>query len=549
MSLTSPRVKKLELERGDTLGKYEILRKIAVGGMAEIYLARVTGTAGFEKLVVIKRILPHIAQDPVFRQMFLDEARLAATLQHPNIADVYDVGEHDGDVFFAMEYVHGQDVRTIRMTTRKRNEHIPLAISLGIIHGTASALDYAHERRGPDGELLGLVHRDVSSSNVMLSYDGAIKLLDFGIARATVNQHKTQTSTLKGKIPYMSPEQCRGQLLDRRSDLFSLGVLMYELTVGRRPFRGDSDFDIMNQIVHHGAAPPSSVVAGYPGELEAIVMKLLEPKPSLRYQTAEAFLHDLEPFLAQHRLWVSTKPLGKYMRHVFADRIAAWEDAEEHGVSLAQHVAETMTIQSGLSELLTPPSAFRGLAPLSQEMPAVASISDVVPVQQPPPSQRYVLPQSGMYPPAPEPERGHGRRIAFSIAGFLLGIGGIVGYYAWAATSKSSAASATHETQPAPAAATPALTPSPSPTTVPREPAKPPVQEATVREPTIKEPVQEPTIKQPTVEPTIKQPPVKQPVKQPPVKQPPIKKKPPPNKDKPPEDSEWDPNSPFLPPS
>ena len=223
----APKKGAYELPAGTLLGKYEIVRKLATGGMAEIYLARIRGTAGFEKLVVLKRILPNVAEDPTFVHMFLDEARLAATLQHPNIADVYDVGDADGVYFFTMEYVHGQDVRAIKIASRKSGEPVPVAIALAIVYGIASALDYAHTRKGPDGLPLGLVHRDVSTSNILVSYDGAVKLVDFGIARAAGAQHKTLTGTLKGKIPYMSPEQCKGLPLDARSDLFSLGVVLY----------------------------------------------------------------------------------------------------------------------------------------------------------------------------------------------------------------------------------------------------------------------------------------------------------------------------------
>src|SRR5260221_1510781 len=204
------------------LGKYELLRKIAMGGMAEIYLARVRGTAGFEKLVVIKRILPNVADEPKFVNMFLDEARFAATLQHRNIADVYEPGSDEGTPFFAMEFVHGQDARSIRIAAAQRKERVPLAVALAIVHGTASALDYAHDRTGSDGRNLGLVHRDVSPSNILVSYDGAIKLIDFGIARASITSHHTQTGTLKVKIRHMSPEQYRGQTIDGRSDLLSL---------------------------------------------------------------------------------------------------------------------------------------------------------------------------------------------------------------------------------------------------------------------------------------------------------------------------------------
>jgi serine/threonine protein kinase len=362
-----------ELPRGSVVGKYEIMRRLAIGGMAEIYLARVTGAAGFEKLVVLKRILPSVAEDPTFVTMFLDEAKLAATLRHPNIADVYDVGEDAGTYFFTMEYVYGQDVRAIRHDVKKRAEPIPLAFALAVVHGTASALDHAHEKLGADGKRLELVHRDVSASNIMVSYDGAVKLLDFGIARAASSTHKTQTGTLKGKIPYMSPEQCKGLPLDRRSDLFSLGVVLYELTVGKRPFRGETDFAIMDQIVYQGAKPPSEVVSGYPPELEAIVMKLLARGPSMRYATGEDLLHDLDEFIAKHGLWLSARAIGKYMRTLFADKIAAWEQAEQEGVPFAQYVAHSITSQSQRSELLTPPSQFPGVGPrtTSEQMAAV----------------------------------------------------------------------------------------------------------------------------------------------------------------------------------
>src|SRR3569623_353097 len=352
---------KFELVPGDTLGKYEILRKLAVGGMAELYLARIRGNAGFEKVVVLKRILPQVAEDATFVQMFLEEARLAGTLNHPNVAHVYDVGEVDGEPFFTMEFVHGQDMRSIRHELKKVSETVPLGVALAVVHGTAAALNYAHERTGPDGKLLGLVHRDVSASNVMVSYDGAVKLLDFGIARAASSTHKTQVGTLKGKVPYMSPEQCKGQPLDRRSDLFSLGVVMFELTVGRRPFRGDSDFAIMDQIVYKGAPTPSSIVTDYPPELEAMVMKLLERDPKARYTTGEELIEDLDSFVQSAGLWMSATKIGKWMRGVFAEKIRAWEDAEQQGVSFAQHVAHSITSQSQRSELVTPPSAFPGL--------------------------------------------------------------------------------------------------------------------------------------------------------------------------------------------
>ncbi len=414
-----------DLPSGTRLGgKYELLRKLATGGMAEIYLARTSGAAGFEKLVVIKRILPTVADDPNFVQMFLDEARLAARLRHPNIADVYEVGEDDGAPFFAMEFLHGQDIRAIRFAAHARKEALPLSISLAIVYGTASALDYAHELPGPDGAPLHLVHRDVSASNVLVSYEGAVKLIDFGIARASSRRHQTQVGTLKGKIPYMSPEQCRGERLDRRSDLFSLGVVMYELTTGRRPFVGESDFSIMDQIVHHAAPPPSQLVRGYPPELEAIVMRLLARRPDERYPSAEALLHDLDPYIGQHRLYVSAKSMSKYMRTLFADRLAGFEDADLDEGTLAQRLLATITAESQNSQLLTPISSFPEPLPASQEMSAVGAVSEPF-VRPSAPALVEDAPAVATPPPQRRPRR---RRIALALLGVAaLGIGGSAG--------------------------------------------------------------------------------------------------------------------------
>ncbi len=377
----SPRTPALfELPRGSRVGKYEILRKLATGGMAEIYVARSTGTAGFEKIVVLKRILPSQADDPQFVAMFLEEARLAATLHHPNIADVHDVGEDAGTYFFTMEYVYGQDARVVRHETRRRDESIPLPVALAIINGAASALAHAHAKKGPDGRPLDLVHRDVSASNIMLSYDGAIKLVDFGIARASTSNHKTQTGTLKGKVPYMSPEQCKGFPLDRRSDLFSLGIVMFELTTGQRPFRGSSDFAIMDLIVNGGGPRPSEIVPGYPPGLEAIVMRLLERKPEARYANADDLIADLDAFVAAEGLWQSPRVLGNYMRTLFADKIRAWEEAEREGVPFAQHVQEAITSESRRFDALTPPSAVRVSADAGDAVRAPSPPTDPMPM-------------------------------------------------------------------------------------------------------------------------------------------------------------------------
>ncbi len=562
-----------EIPNGSILGKYEILRKLATGGMAEIYLARARGTAGFEKLVVLKRILPNVAEDPTFVQMFLDEARLAASLQHPNIADVYDVGEDKGAYFFTMEFIHGQDTRSIRHALREKGEQIPLAIALSIVHGIASALDYAHGRTGPDGKKLGLVHRDVSSSNVLVSYDGAVKLVDFGIARATVSQHKTQTGTLKGKIPYMSPEQCKGLPLDNRSDLFSLGVLLYELTVGKRPFRGDSEFAIMDGIVYKGAQRPSEVVQGYPAGLEAIVMKLLERAPSQRYSSAEELIHDLDQFLTQNHLWVSAKQLGKYMRGVFADRMQAMEEAERAGVPFAQHVAKTITSQSQRSDILTPGSEFPGMPPRpSQEMLIAQELrteakrpSNPPPFVNIPTGETLVPAPTPVSVPIPDLRGSSSRRIVVAlVAGLAIGGGGIGAYMYMQTGATPAAASATQPEkedvrkmdvsppdQPADNAKAPDKTVDKAPEkTVEKAPEKAP-EKTIVKAPekTIDKPPEKVATPEKTTPKSVRTPPHAPPPPPPPPKKTPKPPKSETTPDTKPDtkDQSWDPNSPLLP--
>ena len=309
-----------ELSPGEHLGKYEILRKLATGGMAEIYLARSTGTAGFEKLVVIKRVLPAVAADRDMVAMFLDEARLAATLRHANISSIIDVAAEGEEIFFAMEYVHGHDARRIRKEAITRSRPVPLAAAVAIIYGAAQALSYAHDVAGPQGPL-GIVHRDVSPSNILVSFEGAVKLVDFGIARATGRSTKTLTGTLKGKVAYMSPEQCRGKTLDARSDLFSLGIVLYELTCGRRPFEGLGDMEVLDKITAGAFDLPSSVILGYPPELEQIIVRLLANEPRSRYPHASMILPELEQVLASLGTFNAALGLAKYMKELFGNEI------------------------------------------------------------------------------------------------------------------------------------------------------------------------------------------------------------------------------------
>ncbi len=318
--------------------------------MAEIFLARVSGLPGFQKMVVIKRILPQLATKTDFVEMFLDEARIAATLQHPNVVQMYDVGVVDGNYFIAMEYLHGEDVRSLSRTLHRQDKRLPIEHALNIVIGVASGLHYAHEKVGFDGNPLEIVHRDVTPQNIIVTYDGAVKLLDFGIAKASNRFGETRFGTLKGKVPYMSPEQCRGEPLDRRSDIFSLGIMLYELTLGKRLYQGKSDFEVLKQIVEGVVTKPRELDAEYPEALEEIVMRALEKEKDKRYQTARDIQEDLETMVRADRLHVSPIALTRFMEETFGQKIEAWREAQAKGVTLGEHL-EKLPVEPAGAEL------------------------------------------------------------------------------------------------------------------------------------------------------------------------------------------------------
>ncbi len=284
--------------------------------MGEVYVARAIGPESFQKLVALKRVLPHLGQEEEFVAMFLEEARLAASLDHPNIVQVIELGESRHGYFLTMEFVHGLDVRSLLRKAAKLGA-IPLGCALSVAASVAAGLHYAHERTGPDGQPMGLVHRDVSPSNVLISYDGVIKLVDFGVAKAAAHTARTRATVLKGKVGYMSPEQCRGVPVDRRTDVFSLGVLLYELTTLHRPFYEDNHFAALNRIVKGDYERPSALVDGYPVGLEQIVKQALEPEPDHRYPSARAMLDDIESFAQAEGLRMTNAVLADYVVELF----------------------------------------------------------------------------------------------------------------------------------------------------------------------------------------------------------------------------------------
>jgi serine/threonine protein kinase len=331
----------------EQFGKYSLLGHLATGGMAEVYVARQAGLQGFEKIVVIKCVRGELEGDVETTGFFLDEARLVATLEHPNIAQVYEIGLVNSSYFFVMEYVHGADLRQLMEVSLKREEPVPLADAIYIASHVCAALHCAHEKRDRDGSPLNIIHRDVSPSNVLLSHDGAVKLCDFGIAKAQNRTTETVRGSLKGKYSYMSPEQCRARDLDRRSDVFAMGIVLYELTTLTRLFKMPSDFELLRAIVEEPIPPPSTRVPDYPPELERIVMRALEKEPAARYQTAQEMQLDLEAFARENKLPQSSVHIAALMGKLFEKRVQAWVRAQSQGKGIEDYLMDTAARPSG----------------------------------------------------------------------------------------------------------------------------------------------------------------------------------------------------------
>jgi serine/threonine protein kinase len=308
--------------------RYQLIGPLGSGGMAEVLLAKARGPSGFERLLAVKRILPERAKDPEAVRMFLDEARNAAVLSHNRIVQVFDIELRDGVVFYAMEYLHGQTLDAVVMRAGK----MPLAAAIAICAAVADGLHHAHERP------TGIVHRDVAPSNIMVTYDGGVKLIDFGIAKAAGNLSSTVFGTFKGRLGYSSPEQCRCEEVDRRTDVYSLAVVLYELTTGRRAFTGDSEIDLIADMTDAQIVPPHEIDPDYPRELEAIVMKALARDRAQRYPTAQAFQQALEMFAQRAGLYLSDAAMSRFMSELFARELEPWNRARATGITLEEHV-------------------------------------------------------------------------------------------------------------------------------------------------------------------------------------------------------------------
>lgn len=301
---------------------YQIIRRIATGGMAEVLLAIQRGLGGFEKLVVIKRILPHLCQDGQFVQMFLNEARLAASLNHPNIVEIFDVHRRGETFAIAMEYLSGEDLLFVLNTITRRNKEIPIPIVCRIAADVASGLAAAHENRGADGEPAEVVHRDVTPGNIIITYDGVIKLLDFGVAKANVHNIYTRPGILKGKFAYHSPEQILHKDLDGRSDLFALGIVLWEMLTSSKLFKGPSEAAVLKAVMEKKIVPPSTINPKVPKVLNELVMQVLERDLGQRIQSATQLCDLLEGVAKPLGGNLTRQDVAQWMQATFAKRFA-----------------------------------------------------------------------------------------------------------------------------------------------------------------------------------------------------------------------------------
>lgn len=322
------------------LGPYELIRPIAQGGMADIYLAKKDGIGQLERRVAVKVLNKVRASEPESCAMFLDEARLVGMLQHQNIAAVLEVNVSEGHHYLAMEYVHGADLRELLLTAAKAGRTLPYEVSLSVIAAAAAGLDHAHRRCDPDGKPLRLVHRDVSLSNIMVGHDGSVKVVDFGIASTAVQTVHTSPGVVRGKASYMSPEQCLGDDVDHRTDIFALGIVLYELTTGARCFSGKTDFDRMLSVVRGEYHAPSTIVANYPTELELVVRTALAGAPAKRYPSCHAMIEALER-VARGRGWtLGSAPIERLMQCLYGRATDTFAVESMHAAGETQPMIE-----------------------------------------------------------------------------------------------------------------------------------------------------------------------------------------------------------------
>jgi serine/threonine protein kinase len=366
-------------------GKYLLLDRIAVGGMAEVHRAKSFGVEGFEKILAIKKILPHVAEDVEFVEMFINEAKIASQLTHSNITQIFDLGKIDGNLFIAMEYVWGKDLLQMINYFRRRRESMPAPMAVYIATRVCEGIDYAYHKRGAHGKPLKIIHRDVSPQNVLISYDGEVKIIDFGIAKATLHHSETQAGLLKGKFSYMSPEQVQGFPIDHRSDIFAIGTCLFEMLTSQSLFRGENDFITLERVRKAEVPKPTDINPKIPKSLEKIVMKALALDPKDRWQRAADFQDALQRFLITSPPIYTAKRLADWIKLTFSGDIDADKGRMEEYAKLGPEVLRRSIPPS------RPPSKPQKKVPAKtvMGMPAVGGPPPAAPPGQPaaPPGQ------------------------------------------------------------------------------------------------------------------------------------------------------------------
>lgn len=305
----------------EPFGRYQLVKRLGGGGMGEVFVARQAGLGGFEKLCVVKLLLPSLAEDAEFVAMFLDEAKLAARLSHPNVGQVFDVGQVDGTLYMAMEYIRGEDLAGLQKRMLDLKFSLPPAYAARIVADAAAGLQHAHQLADAQGKSLGLIHRDVSPPNIIVTFEGEVKIIDFGLARAAGRATQTKGGMLKGKFAYMSPEQVAASALDHRADIFALGIVLHELLTGTRLFRKDGDMQTLAAVAQCDVPAPSSLNPQVPGELDQVVLKALSKNRDDRYRDAQSMRFALEEWLRTAREPSSSVHVAKFMEQLYRDRL------------------------------------------------------------------------------------------------------------------------------------------------------------------------------------------------------------------------------------
>ncbi|MEM9457435.1 MAG: protein kinase [Myxococcota bacterium] len=443
------------------VGNLVLRRWLAQGGMAELYLATPADPAQSSDVVVLKRVLPQFSSSSNFVRMFAREARLASMLQHPNIVEVRDAGGLGAeDCFFTMEYVHGIDLGQFLDALRVRGGTMPLAHALTIAVAMCAGLHHAHEAHNASSEPLGIVHRDVSPSNVLLGFEGSIKVTDFGVAKALAMTRLTEEGTRKGKLCYMSPEQATGETVDRRADVFAIATVLYELTTMERLFGGDNDLAVMHNLIHRPRPRPRDVSPGYPAALEAIVMKGVASDINDRYPTALSLQQALEGFADEVGLTLSSEAVGAFVRQTVPAPVHPRDDPEFLSKVIAlrtppQMVTEVQAEHAAVTDGSVPHVDPRAIAPTGPHVSALpvsgaqgaTEISMGPGMSAPsaslPPalvSGRNPLPSAAWPPVAPQPPALHRWSLVLAVLALLAA--GTAGYTVWRADQREPTAPA-----------------------------------------------------------------------------------------------------------